>query len=263
MGFFIFINMIENELIEKYGEYLDQLDISETKTSLRLSMIKVKPEYRYQKSNYGNNLKIGTKVMEDLVRYADANLKIITLTPDNIDGVNVNVLVQFYKKFGFKMNKGYSKNYEYTDTMIRYPKKAGMKEDFKPIIKTLLREAIMTKDKEDVLDVSDFVNFSKDFLDIDDDVKVELAFEKTPDLRTTAYYNNGDRRVKVYVKDRAKIDVMRSIAHELVHHKQNIDGKFDNAEDPGADGSEFENEANATAGLIIRKWGRIHPEIYV
>jgi len=225
-------------------------------------MIKVKPEYRYQKSNFGNNLKIGTKVMGDLIRYADANLKIITLTPDNIDGVNVNNLVQFYKKFGFKMNKGYSKNYEYTDTMIRYPKKPGMKENFKPIIKTLLREAIMTKDKEDVLDVSDFVNFTKDFLGIDDNVKVELAFEKTPDLRTTAYYNNDDRRVKVYVKDRAKIDVMRSIAHELVHHKQNIDGRFDNAEDPGADGSEFENEANAIAGLIIRKWGRIHPEIY-
>ncbi len=262
MGFFIFINMIENQLIEKYGEYLDQLDISETNTSLRLSMIKVKPEYRYQKSNFGNNLKIGTKVMGDLIRYADANLKIITLTPDNIDGVNVNNLVQFYKKFGFKMNKGYSKNYEYTDTMIRYPKKPGMKENFKPIIKTLLREAIMTKDKEDVLDVSDFVNFTKDFLGIDDNVKVELAFEKTPDLRTTAYYNNDDRRVKVYVKDRAKIDVMRSIAHELVHHKQNIDGRFDNAEDPGADGSEFENEANAIAGLIIRKWGRIHPEIY-
>ena len=262
MGFFIFINMIENQLIEKYGEYLDQLDISETNTSLRLSMIKVKPEYRYQKSNFGNNLKIGTKVMDDLITYADANMKIITLTPDNIDGVNVNNLVQFYKKFGFKMNKGYSKNYEYTDTMIRYPKKPGMKENFKPIIKTLLREAIMTKDKEDVLDVSDFVNFTKDFLGIDDDVKVELAFEKTPDLRTTAYYNNGDRRVKVYVKDRAKIDVMRSIAHELVHHKQNIDGRFDNEEDPGADGSEFENEANAVAGLIIRKWGRIHPEIY-
>ncbi len=35
-----------------------------------------------------------------------------------------------------------------------------------------------------------------------------------------------------------------------------------NSEDPGADGSEFENEANAVAGVIIRKWGRIHPEIY-
>ena len=129
-------------------------------------------------------------------------------------------------------------------------------------IKQLLREAIMTKDKLDVLSVSDFVNFTKDLLGIDDDVKVELAFEKTPDLRTTAYYHNSDRRVKVYVKNRAKIDVMRSIAHELVHHKQNIDGRLTDPEKDGADGSPIENEANAKAGEIIRKWGKLHPEIY-
>ena len=68
--------------------------------------------------------------------------------------------------------------------------------------------------------------------------------------------------LKVYVKNRAIIDVCRSIAHELVHHKQNIDCAFEGAEDPGADGSEFENEANAVAGVIIRKWGKLHPEIY-
>lgn len=255
--------MIETQLIEKYGEYLDQLDISETNTSLRLFMIKVKPEYRFKKNNYGNNLKIGTKVMEDLVRYADANLKIITLTPDNIDGVGVNQLIQFYKKFGFKMNKGHNKNYSYMDLMIRYPKTAGMKENLKPIIKTLLREGLMSKKEDDVLNVSDFVNFAKDLLGIDDDVKIELAFEKTPDLKTTAYYHNSDRRVKVYVKDRAKIDVMRSIAHELVHHKQNITGKLTDPEKDGADGSPIENEANALAGIIMRKWGRLHPEDYV
>ena len=40
------INKFSKQLLEKYGEYLDQLDISETNTSLKLSMIKVKPEYR-------------------------------------------------------------------------------------------------------------------------------------------------------------------------------------------------------------------------
>ena len=172
--------MIEKELLDKYGEYLSDLDISETRTSLRLSMIKVKPEYRYNKHNYENSPRIGTKIMTDLVKYADDNMKIITLTPDNIDGV-----------------------------------------------------------------------------------KVELAFEKTPDLRTTAYYHNSDRRVKVYVKDRAKIDIMRSIAHELVHHKQNIDGRLTDPEIDGADGSPMENEANSLAGIIMRKWGRIHPEDYI
>jgi hypothetical protein len=143
--------------------------------------------------------------------------------------------------------------------MIRYPK---LNENMKPVIKQLLRERLLTQDDMDVRDVADFVNFAKDYLEIDDDVKVELAFEKTPDIRTTAYYNNGDKRMKIYVKNRAIIDICRSIAHELVHHKQNIDGRLKDAEDPGADGSEFENEANAVAGVIIRKWGRLHPEIY-
>lgn len=132
----------------------------------------------------------------------------------------------------------------------------------KPIIKQLLRERLLTKDELDIRAISDFVNFAKEFLGIDDEVKIELAFKKTPDLRTTAYYNNGDKRVKIYVKDRAIIDVCRSIAHELVHHKQNISGAFEDAIDPGADGSEFENEANSIAGVIIRKWGRVNPKIY-
>jgi len=133
----------------------------------------------------------------------------------------------------------------------------------KGFIKQLLRETIMTKDKQDVLDVSDFVNFAKKLLGIDDDVIVELAFERTPDLKTTAYYHNGENRIKVYAKDRAKIDIMRSIAHELVHHKQNIDGRLTDPEKDGADGSPIENEANSLAGKLIRVYGRLHPEIYV
>lgn len=132
----------------------------------------------------------------------------------------------------------------------------------KSTIKQLLRERLLTKDDIDIRDVSDFVNFAKDFLGINDDVKVELAFERTPDLKTTAYYDGSNNLVKIYVKNRAIIDVCRSIAHELVHHKQNLEGAFENAENPGADGSEFENEANAVAGIIIRKWGKLHPEIY-
>ena len=134
--------------------------------------------------------------------------------------------------------------------------------NMKPVIKQLLRERLLTKDELDVRDVADFVNFAKEHLGIDDDIKVELAFEKTPDLTTTAYYQNSENRLKVYVKNRAIIDVCRSIAHELVHHKQNLEGRITNPEIDGADGSDIENEANAVAGVIIRKWGRIHTEIY-
>jgi hypothetical protein len=132
----------------------------------------------------------------------------------------------------------------------------------KPTIKQLLRERLLTKDELDVRDVADFVNFAKEKLGIDDDIKVALAFERTPDLVTTAYYDSANNKLKVYVKDRAIIDVCRSIAHELVHHKQNLEGRITDPKIDGADGSDIENEANAVAGVIIRKWGRMHPEIY-
>jgi hypothetical protein len=135
--------------------------------------------------------------------------------------------------------------------------------NMKPVIKTLLRERLLTQDELDIRQIADFVNFCKEYLGIDDDVKVELAFKRTPDITTTAYYDINGKRLKVYVKNRAIIDVCRSIAHELVHHKQNIDGRLNTSENPGEDGTEFENEANAVAGVIIRKWGKMHPEIYV
>ena len=132
----------------------------------------------------------------------------------------------------------------------------------KPTIKQLLRERLLTQDELDVRDVADFVNFAKKKLGIDDDIKVALAFKRTPDLTTTAYYDSANNKLKVYSKDRAIIDVCRSIAHELVHHKQNLEGRITNSESDGADGSPIENEANAVAGVIIRKWGKLHPEIY-
>jgi hypothetical protein len=132
----------------------------------------------------------------------------------------------------------------------------------KPVIKQLLRERLLTRDEIDVRDVADFVNFAKKKLGIEDDIKVALAFERTPDLVTTAYYDVANNMLKVYSKDRAIIDVCRSIAHELVHHKQNLEGRITDSKTDGEDGSPIENEANAVAGVIIRKWGKLHPEIY-
>lgn len=131
----------------------------------------------------------------------------------------------------------------------------------KSLIKTLLRERLLTKSDIDIRDVSSFVNFAKKYLGINDDIKIKLAFERTPDLTTTAYYGQNGELV-VYAKERAIVDVCRSIAHELVHHKQRLDGRLNNFIEDGKDGSDIENEANAVAGIIIRKYGKINPEIY-
>lgn len=131
----------------------------------------------------------------------------------------------------------------------------------KTYIKMLLREELLSKNKSDVLKITDFINYSKKTLDIKDDIKIELAYDRTPDIQTTAYYEVGER-IKVYVKNRSSCDFFRSIAHELVHHKQYLEGRLVDLKKDGSDGSPIENEANAKAGEIIRKYGSMHPEIY-
>ncbi len=48
-------------------------------------------------------------------------------------------------------------------------------------------------------------------------------------LATTGYYDPDSMEIHVFVTDRHPKDVLRSIAHELVHHSQNEKGMFDNA----------------------------------
>lgn len=112
MGFFyIFTIMIEDTLNNKFSDYLKALDIYEDSKSIKLSRIIVKEEFR--------GTGVGSEIMGDLINYADNNKKIITLTPSSDFGGNKNRLIIFYKRFGFKSNKGAHKSYEYRDTMIR------------------------------------------------------------------------------------------------------------------------------------------------
>jgi hypothetical protein len=56
------------------------------------------------------------------------------------------------------------------------------------------------------------------------------------------------------------VDVMRSGAHELTHHKQWEDGKLKVR--PPDIGGPIEDEANAKAGQFIKMFAKIEPTIY-
>ena len=71
-------------------------------------------------------------------------------------------------------------------------------------------------------------------------------------------YIPSEEKILVVVHNRNMADILRTLAHELVHHMQNLKGDELN----GEDGSEIENEANAQAGVIMRKFGRENPEIF-
>lgn len=63
----------------------------------------------------------GTKAMQDILNYADAQNKTIALTPSSDFGGNKNRLTNFYKKLGFVENKGRNKDFEISESMYRSP----------------------------------------------------------------------------------------------------------------------------------------------
>ena len=78
-------------------------------------------------------------------------------------------------------------------------------------------------------------------------------------LGKTAYYDPQERSVTLYVSGRHPKDILRSLGHELVHHKQNCEGKFENAGDMGEGYAQnnphlraMEFEANSLGSMCLR-----------
>lgn len=75
----------------------------------------------------------------------------------------------------------------------------------------------------------------------------------------TSFGQFTDDGIEVVTMGRHPMDVMRTLAHELVHWKQRISGQ----ELDGSDGSATENQANAIAGVIMRKFGQKYPQYFL
>jgi hypothetical protein len=114
----------------------------------------------------------------------------------------------------------------------------------------------LTEDK-----IDDFVDFVSGDLKLDDNFTVDITND-SDDVETLASYDINNNEVTVLGKDRSLPDIIRSVAHELVHHKQNELGELTGRQEEGEDGSPWEDEANAKAGEIVRKFGKENPEIY-
>ena len=109
--------------------------------------------------------------------------------------------------------------------------------------------------------IDDFVDFVSGDLELEDNFTVNITND-SEDVETLASYDINDNEVTVLGKDRSLPDIIRSVAHELVHHKQNERGELTGREEEGSDGSPWEDQANALAGELVRKYGRENPEIY-
>ena len=108
----------------------------------------------------------------------------------------------------------------------------------------------MTPEKVDV--IKDFINFVCGKLGMVEPVSVCLRRGRDEYIATTASYVPGDNENHVRCGGRALVDVLRSLAHELVHNRQREVGIFDAGEAVQNIGGKIEDQANSVAGVFIK-----------
>jgi cytidyltransferase-like protein len=112
--------------------------------------------------------------------------------------------------------------------------------------------------------IEHFVEYATKRLKLKETPKINLITGKEyADAKTSlGGYNPDSKEIFVVVGGRLTADILRTIAHEMVHRKQDEMGLIrDNVRD-GADGSPVENNAHAVAGILMREYGRINKKIY-
>jgi len=106
-----------------------------------------------------------------------------------------------------------------------------------------------------------FIGFAAKHLELDSLPKFDFVFDANNAAERKSFGGYGGEHIQITVQHRHIMDVCRTLAHELVHYKQDLNGDLDGP-DPGATGSPQENEANAEAAVIMRNWGKQNPELF-
>ena len=89
----------------------------------------------------------------------------------------------------------------------------------------------------------------------------KIVFKKQiSDLKqpTFGMYVTDEKTLYVALVNRHPNDILRTIAHELTHFKQDTDHELN--DESGTTGSPEENNANALAGIVMRHFNKKYPE---
>jgi hypothetical protein len=123
----------------------------------------------------------------------------------------------------------------------------------------ILTESLEKRDTYKIL--LDFIRFASEDLELKSLPKFQFHFDDKRSVENKSFGGYGGEHINITVKNRHVMDVCRTLAHELVHYKQDLNHELD-GENPGATGSPQENEANARAAVIMRNWGKKHPNLF-
>jgi Zn-dependent peptidase ImmA (M78 family) len=89
----------------------------------------------------------------------------------------------------------------------------------------------------------------------------KMVFEKSigdEGQPTFGKYVNDEKTLYVALSNRHPNDILRTVAHELTHYRQDTEHQLDDTS--GETGSPIENEANAVAGVVMRNFNKRYPQ---
>lgn len=102
-----------------------------------------------------------------------------------------------------------------------------------------------------------FVDYCTEYLELDEAPEVVIVRDGSIG---TAFGCYSEGTIKLNIINRHPMDILRTLAHEVVHYKQDMNNELH--ELSGETGSEHENEANAMAGVLMRNFGKANPDLF-
>ena len=224
----------------------------------------------------GGNL--GAYIVKDIIKHSAFESLGANQAQASLGGIALGVAKIFENKEGeeeFDTKKFVPKfiektleimqNYKLSDeqliqTIARY-KKEGTKNQSMANARDLMKEDLSESKHQSI---QNFVEFATKRLKLKESPNVTLVGGREfAEVKTSlGGYNPDDKSIYVATEGRLTADILRTLAHEMVHRKQDELGLVRNAEKDGADGSPIENQAHAVAGILMREYGRINKQIY-
>jgi hypothetical protein len=110
-----------------------------------------------------------------------------------------------------------------------------------------------TTEDQDAL-LHDFCIFTCERLEIGN--PPSFTFVEHTGFTSFGSYTPSEEAIIVATEGRHTSDILRTLGHELVHHKQLSEG------DNEMTLEELEYEANAVAGMLMRDYNKLHPEMF-
>ena len=118
------------------------------------------------------------------------------------------------------------------------------------------------KNKKDIVDaIKDFMPLAIRFLKLKSLPKITFVknVQSKHDQPTFGvYHHDGDKKIELDIDQRHPIDIIRTLAHELVHYQQDLKGKL--SDKSWHTGSPTENEAHDQAGIMMRMFDKQYPQ---